>query len=110
MLLLLVTLILIVLITLLDGELNSDSLCMQFSLYQSISQPTHFTEHSSSLIDIILVSNKENLILSGVADPFLNQDVRFHCPVYGVLKFSKPKSKAFVSHICSFENGNYELL
>ena len=33
-----------------------DSLCMQFSLHQSISQPTHFTEHSSSLIDIILVS------------------------------------------------------
>ena len=87
-----------------------DSLCMQFSLYQSISQPTHFTEHSSSLIDIILVSNKENLILSGVADPFLNQDVRFHCPIYGVLKFSKPKSKAFVRHIWSYENGNYELL
>ena len=82
---------------------------MQFSLNQSISQPTHFTEHSSSLIDIILVSNKENLILSGVADPFLNQDVRFHCPVYGVLKFSKPKSKAFVRHIWSYENSNYEL-
>ena len=87
-----------------------DSLCMQFSLHQSISQPTHFTEHSSSLTDIILVSNKENLILSGVTDPFLNQDVRFHCPVYGVLKFSKPKSKAFVRHIWSYENGNYELL
>ena len=87
-----------------------DLLCMHFSLYQSISQPTHFTEHYSSLIDIILVSNKENLILSGVADPFLNQDVRFHCPVYGVLKFSKPKSKAFVRHIWSYENGNYELL
>ena len=89
---------------------KSDSLCMQFSLHQSISQPTHFTEHSSSLIDIILVSNKENLILSGVTDPFLNQDVRFHCPVYGVLKFSKPKSKTFVRHIWSYENGNYELL
>ena len=86
-----------------------DSLCMQYSLNQSISQSTHFTEHSSSLIDIILVSNKDNLILSGVADPFLNQDIRFHCPVYGVLKFSKPKSKAFVRHIWSYENGNYEL-
>ena len=84
-----------------------DSLCMQFSLNQSIS---HFTERSSSLIDIILVSNKENLILSGDADLFLNQDVRFHCPVYGVLKFSKPKSKASVRHIWSYENGNYELL
>ena len=74
-----------------------DSLCT----YQSISQPTHFTEHSSSLIGIILVSNKGNLILSGVADPFLNRDLRFHCPVYGVLKFSKPKFKAFVRQIRS---------
>ena len=27
-----------------------DTLCTQFSLYQSISQPTHYTEYSSSLI------------------------------------------------------------
>ena len=33
-----------------------DSLCTQFSLHQSINQPTHYTEHSSSLIDIILVT------------------------------------------------------
>ena len=41
-----------------------DSLCTQFSLYQSISQPTHYTEHSSSLIDAILISNKDNLLFS----------------------------------------------
>ena len=52
-----------------------DSLSMQFSLNRSISQPIHFTEHSSRLKDIILVSNKENPILSGVADPFRNQDI-----------------------------------
>ena len=38
-----------------------DSFCTQFSLYQTTDQPTHFTEHSSSLIDILLVSNKEHL-------------------------------------------------
>ena len=48
-----------------------DSLCTN----KSISQPTHFTEHSSSLIDIILVSKKKNFTLSGVADPFLNRDL-----------------------------------
>ena len=53
-----------------------DSLCTQFSLYQSINQPTHFTEHSSSLIDILLVNNKDQLIVNGVGDPFLHQDVR----------------------------------
>ena len=51
-----------------------DSFCTQFSLYQSVEQPTHFTEISHSLIDIILVSNKNNLILSGVGDPFPDQE------------------------------------
>ena len=64
------------------------SLCTQFSLFQFITQPTHFTENSSSLIDVILVTNKENLILSGVVDPFLNQELSYHSPVYGILKFS----------------------
>ena len=29
--------------------------CTQFSLYQSIDQPTHFTDNSSSLLDISLL-------------------------------------------------------
>ena len=70
-----------------------ESLCTQFSLHQTINQHTHFTEHSSSLIDILLVINKDHLILSGVGDPFLNQEIRYHCPIYSIFKFSKPKSK-----------------
>ncbi|MEW8547336.1 MAG: endonuclease/exonuclease/phosphatase family protein, partial [Candidatus Thiodiazotropha sp.] len=86
------------------------SFCTIFSLYQSINQPTHFTENSSSLIDIVLVSNKDSLILSGVGEPFLNQELRYHCPVYGILKFSKPKQKTFTRHIWNYEKGNYNLL
>ena len=37
-----------------------EALCTQFMLFQSITQPTHFTETSSSLIDVILVSNKDH--------------------------------------------------
>ena len=77
----------------LQSRRKIDSLCTQFSLFQTINQLTHFTEYSSSLIDIILVSNKDNLILSSVGDPFLNQQMRYHCPIFGILKFSKPKSK-----------------
>ena len=50
------------------------------------------------------------MILSGVGEPFLNQEVRYHCPVYGILKFSKPKQKTFTRHIWSYDNGNYNLL
>ena len=87
-----------------------ETFCTIFSLYQSINKPTHYTENSSSLIDIVLVSNKDNLILSGVGEPFLNQEIRYHCPVYGILKFSKPKQKTFTRHIWSYDNGNYNLL
>ena len=85
-------------------------LCEQFSLEQVINEPTHYTEHSSSLLDVILTSNKDHLILSGVGDPFLTQDVRYHCPVYGILNFSKPKCKSFVRRTWSFDQGDYTLL
>ena len=45
----------------------------QFSLPQCISKPTHFTEHSSSLIDILLLTKPNHLILSGVGDPFYSK-------------------------------------
>ena len=87
-----------------------DSLCTQFSLHQLLTDPSHFTEHSSSLLDLILVSNKEHLILHGVGDPFLDQQLRYHCPIYGFCKFSKPKAKAFTRHIWMYNNGNFGLL
>lgn len=87
-----------------------ESFCNQFALYQSINEPTHYTETSSSLLDIILVSNKDRLLLSGVGDPFLNQDIRYHCPVYGIFKFSKPKLKSFTRHIWKYDQGDYDLL
>ena len=65
----------------------------QYNLFQCIEQATPFTETSVSLTDILLVSNKNHLILSGVGDPFLNQDtmsiIRCHCPLYGISKFTK---------------------
>ena len=66
------------------------SLCEQLSLVQFIGEPTHFTETSSSLIDLLLVNNNEHLILSGVVDPFLHQDIRYHCPVLEFLTFANP--------------------
>ena len=87
-----------------------NSICTEFSFYQSISQPTHFTENSSSLIDILLVNNKNYLIVSGVGDPFLNQEIRYHCQIYGIFKFSKPKFVSFTRHIWNYDQGNYDLL
>ena len=83
-------------------------LCEQFSLYQTVTEPTHFTENSSSLIDIILTNDKSNLIYSGVAEPFLNQNVRYHCPIYGVFKYTKASRKSYSRRIWSYDRGDYD--
>ena len=78
------------------------SICEQFSFTQTIKTPTHFTEHSSSLIDIILTNNETHLLYSEVGDPFLNQEVRYHhCPVFGIPNFTKPKHKSYLRHTLS---------
>ena len=46
--------------------------CEQFSFTQTINAPTHFTDHSSSLIDIILTMNTNHLLYCKISDPFLN--------------------------------------
>ena len=89
---------------------KTTDLCEQFSLYQTIIEPTHFTENSSSLIDIILTSDKSNINYSGVTDPFLYQETRYHCPVYGIFKFSKHTRKSFTRRIWSFDQGDYDSL
>ena len=87
-----------------------ESICSQFSLYQLIEEPTHFTEQSSSIIDLFFVTNKDNVVLSGVNDPFLQQNIRYHCPTYVILKFSKPKSTSFERHIWYYDKGDFNKL
>ena len=69
---------------LLTGDCNLDTLkensyrkiydlCQQFNLEQLINEPTHFTENSSSVIDLILTSNRNSIILSGVGNRFYNK-------------------------------------
>ncbi len=86
------------------------SICSQFALFQCISSSTHFTEHSESIIDLLFVSNQNSVVISGTGDPFLPQETRYHCPIYGLLKFAKPKFKSFKRKIWQYELGDYDLL
>ena len=74
---------------------------------QLINEPTNFTDTSSTIIDLILVSSLRTVELSGVGEPFLKQDIRYHCPTYCVLKFKKHLPKAFSRKIWLFESGDY---
>ena len=87
-----------------------ESLCQEFGLNQCIEEPTHFTEHSSSTIDLLLVSNQSSLALSGVGDSFLQQNVRFHCPIFGLFKFRKHISKRIKRNIWRYNDGNFDML
>ena len=103
------------------GDLNVDYLkentrkkiadiCNQYTLTQIIDEPTHFTEHSSSLIDIIVVNNNKNIVLSGVGEPFLSQNIRYHCPIYCFYKLRKEPSINIKRKIYFYDRGDYDSL
>ena len=66
-----------------------NSICQQFNLHNLIQEPSHFTEIFSSIIDLVLTSNKNSVLLSGVGEPFLEQNIRYHCPVFVTLSLTK---------------------
>ena len=84
-----------------------ENLISSYSAAQLIETPTNFTEHSQSLIDLIIVKATTHVLTSFVADPFIPDLTRFHCPVVLVLKFNKPKSSTFKRHIWLYDRGNY---
>ena len=56
-------------------------LISSYNAHQLINSPTHFTERSSSTIDLIFVKHPNHFITSFVADAFVPALTRFHCPV-----------------------------
>ncbi|MCG8113671.1 MAG: reverse transcriptase domain-containing protein [Candidatus Thiodiazotropha taylori] len=83
-------------------------LMLEYNLTQLISEPTHFTENSSSLIDLILVRNVNNILTSGVIDPFIADYTRYHCPVIAVLKFTRPHPPSFQRKIWYYKLADYD--
>ena len=100
------------------GDFNSDfmndshskmkNLILSYNFNQIITDPTHFTESSHSLIDIVICKNVGNVMTSFVSDPFIPDLVRYHCPVVVVLKFNKSKHHVFQRHIWLYERGDYD--
>jgi len=85
------------------------NLVSSYNAEQMISQSTYFTEHSHSLIDLIIVKHASQVITSFVADPFIPNLVRFHCAVVVVLKFNKPKCNTYKRRIWLYDRGDYGL-
>ena len=66
----------------------------QFNLQQLITDATHFTETSASLIDLMIVRNTNNVLTC-------------HCPVFILLKFVQPKVKPYKRKIWDYKNADF---
>ena len=50
------------------------------------------------------------MLFTEIGDYFLNQEVRYHCPIFGILNFAKPKRKSYLRHTWSHDRGDYNIL
>ncbi|VDI21638.1 Hypothetical predicted protein [Mytilus galloprovincialis] len=81
----------------------------RYGMTQFVEEPTNFCENSASIIDLVL-SNKLNVVdLVHVGQPFLPANIRFHSPVYGILKFQKSSNTCFKRKIWLYDRGDYDL-
>jgi len=46
----------------------------------------------------------------GVGDPCLDQNMRYHCPIFGIFNFNKPRQKPFKRHVWYYDRGDYNQL
>ena len=91
------------------SRMKITDLCQTYNLTRLINDSTHYTETSFSIIDLVLVSNSHSVELSGVSEPFLSQDVRYHCPVYVIFTFKKPLLKSFLRDLWLYNQGDFNL-
>ena len=71
------------------------NLILSYDLWQLIDEQTHFTENSSTLIELALVNNPSNVLLSDVISPIVPNLVQFHCLILVTLKFRKINTENF---------------
>ena len=84
-------------------------LIQEYSLTQLITEDTHYTENSSSLIDLILARNKTHVLTtSGVIDTFIPNQIRYHCPTIVLLKYLRPVSKTYTRRIWNYKLADFD--
>ncbi len=96
-----------------DNQLNMNfnskirNISTRYSLSQLIDEPTNYTEHSASLIDLIL-TNDVNFIPYTAVGPSLTDQIRYHCPIVGFMNIPKPKNATSKRKIWLYNQGNYD--
>ena len=88
------------------SERKISSVFDHFYLAQMIREPTHFTENSSALTDLIFTKNQPFVIFSGVGEACLDQNLQYHCPVFVVFSFDKCKKPCFRRRIWKYDDAD----
>ena len=51
----------------------------------------------------VLRSNSNNVFLTGIGDPFLEHNIRYHCPIFCLLKFDNSAKSTLSQHIWLYD-------
>ena len=89
-----------------SGKLQN--LIQSYGYTQMISEPTHFTEASSSLLDLFIVRNTTNIKTTFVSDPFIPDLIRYHVPIVLILSHKKSSKPSFKRTVWQYDQGNYD--
>lgn len=92
-----------------ENDTKIKILSNNFGLKQLISLPTSFSENTSTLIDLIITNNPEKILYRAVRQPFLDINVRYHCPVVALINAEKQKCTVIRRKIWLYNQGNYDL-
>ena len=76
-----------------------------YQLKQIIDSPTRITPNSSTIIDLILITDSLDYIEKGVIEPFCSD----HCAVHFATNFMKTVQYSYKRKIWQYDKGNYDL-
>ena len=71
--------------------------------------PSYFNVNLSTLIDLFLIQNEANILYSEATDPFIPDQVRYHCPILLLLKFRHPIVKTSKRKIWNYAQADFNL-
>ena len=53
------------------------------------------------------MTNPDDVVDCGVGEPFLDQLVRYHCPIYCIIHFDRPVASTYKRKVWKFSKGDY---
>ena len=89
-------------------KMQIENICLQNNLVQIINNSTFYCKTSSSLLDLVMINDPDIVIYSEVGENILDNSIRFHYPISGIINVEKCNNKTFKRKVWQYHRGNYE--